>query len=1712
MEGVLPRRRTCYFFFVSERPRPVSPNIIPLQQTLVRRVLQVLAAVAIVWFGVFLGLNDRRLGKLVTKVVATQIRGEFNLGYARYSYFSSLASIILNTTTHVEGGDFEMRDPNGELVMKASRIEADIYLGELIRGLLRTAVSSPFGRGSFVELHFSSGHLHSAWAHIRPIQVRRLYPPNVTGPQYGNEVNIVATMSGKKPKPEGAPPSPGHLRITIDGEGLTFEHLTYQMSFPGWHGRVDGVKGAVTMRFSSDPAETKPGLQSFVYEVAPMNAEGGELVLGSPGPEGSGEFVFPLKNLELRRFGARASRKQDLVFRGKVQAADADVEVDGKLLDTYCDTGVQLDLSFTNGNGLAKLVPGGLLSGQPRGRVRFFGALSSTLPTTISGRLSPCLSQDFHVQNFPTQGDGRSVVIEGQVADVDALIASIAVSGARSRFSLKGSDLNLPHVTGNALGGQLRAEPLHFSFAGDMPWSAKIAVQGTDPAQVGIMPKILQPLVAGKLKGTMRLSGSLAKNAHPERVVIERVDALVERLARRDPLPKEMKLAGSFVYTPENVLYRGLQMSGDTLTLRSDHGSVGPRDGKLDIPVMEMAGRGAPLGRVLQYFGVSGQASEAQTRFRLGGRIIRPEASRGEFTVKDLDLFGRRLDEITTDFALHDGKLNLSSLQARGKDGTVSGDGSIQLFTKDVSVRPDDPLLSVKAAVTDVSVGLLLPGQNVSGVLSGKIDVTGTMLRPVGEVDLGVPKLTVLGGQFDQVAVVAQLSQTQAILKSLVATLDSGQLSSTATLRHDHGRPLDLAVEFAKLPIGKMPIVQGLPMVVDGTLSGKLRMLGTTQPLLPVFDGKLSVEGFTVQGRLPTALGPVIEGGVVFAEREPLFGMLGMVVRVLTLGQAELRFTPSDSGTKIAGRLFDSFDVDGVLTMAGGLPRGDLSIRFGCPMPPFFVKSAETPASVQPSATTLACDLLAQKLLPELAQIGDVSVSGSGELRLRFGDDPRPLFGPDPHFARGIACPILASRTREDSEARLFGATLRLNRALLAVKTVTDEGDEQRYLAFNDGDVFSCFDGRDLELGQARFVSQRRGGERGAGEAVAMVTAGHPVEKFGETGAVRFSGLLSPVASDLRVRGLVRLELLEHLLRSVFRRTQGEASVDLRVTGPLSNLQPIGTLELRSAQVEPHELDTPIEVQGGKLVLRADRADLENVRVVVDNSVTLVRGSVEIQRYTPPQVGKISFELRGDISARLLQWQFAHNLAEARGRFGLELLKITGTFTNPIVEGTLTAHEVFLNLRRFHELSFSRGTIRFLHVGSGDDGRIIIGRGEGNPGGVSLAGLVDGDGKIELSGRVDHNGMGGFIRNAWHRALDRVDLAIKMENVRHSSSGVYNVEMSSARGLSLTGNRDGVNLLGDIEVVAGRYMQDYDPTDRFLSARRIVEEDKPFWDGDDFLSQIRLGLSVRTRGTFRVLNNIADLRLSTQAFDVAGPLVDIAMNGVIRVDSGVFFVPGLRGEFHVKGDSKIAFSKTARWPDTPFVEVLGGTRDFDQNDQQRNVEVALRGRVRELKFECLSSDGLSAADCASSLLIGDAADAVRGGRPNPSASASGSPRAIDYGDPAAKLVTSQLLTNQVADPLREKLRLDTVRIQFGVSTFDLQLCKRFGLYIRMCGLAEWGLLGNAAARYRGYGELQMSDLTVGQISLERIERGFSFLEDTINRFKVQAGFRLPLRY
>ncbi len=59
----------------AQRDASPLPPIIPLQRTLVRRVVQVFSAIMLLWFGVYLGLNDRTLGRLVSKIVTSQVRG-----------------------------------------------------------------------------------------------------------------------------------------------------------------------------------------------------------------------------------------------------------------------------------------------------------------------------------------------------------------------------------------------------------------------------------------------------------------------------------------------------------------------------------------------------------------------------------------------------------------------------------------------------------------------------------------------------------------------------------------------------------------------------------------------------------------------------------------------------------------------------------------------------------------------------------------------------------------------------------------------------------------------------------------------------------------------------------------------------------------------------------------------------------------------------------------------------------------------------------------------------------------------------------------------------------------------------------------------------------------------------------------------------------------------------------------------------------------------------------------------------------------------------------------------------------------------------------------------------------------------------------------------------------------------------------------------------
>jgi hypothetical protein len=1696
--------------------------IAPLQQTLLRRIIQLLAGVMLLWLVAYLVLNDGRMGLLVNTIVSGPqgkpgglVRGKFRLGYAHYDYWTSLASVILNTAAPVRGGDFELHDPDGNLVMRIEEVRAEMYIGELVRSLLRTAVSAPFKRGVFVDLHFTRARVRGGHGVIQPtvssLRDTPLHP----------EVNIVAAMASRKPS--GPEPTPGRLLITIDGEGADLSDLTLELNFPSWYGRADGLSGNATLRFSSAAKENLPGKPAFSYEISPLRARSGKIVLGAPKDPGS--FPFNLGQIELRRFGARPSHVQSLTFRGRGSADGAPFEISGALIDTYCDTGVDLEMSFEHAGVLARRAPGGLLSGDPRGRIRIFGPFSELPPTNPQTGVGPhpCLKRPRPL--VPVSPDGRIVIIEGNVAGLDAEVASIRVTDAQSRLRLARGVLTLPSVAGAALGGQVRAEPMRIHFAPPLQFGAQVRVQGADPAQVGLLPAWMRPLVAGKLTGSVRLSGGLDREGKLDRVRLAGVEGSLSRKVRTDPYPREIDLSGDLLYTPESVSLRDVELSGEEVEVSLPRGLVGLARDRLDLRGVEVRG-GPQAARVLQGLGVPATVRDLAASLQVGGTLQRPEIRGGVLAAHGLDLRGRRLDELVTGFTLQEGTLSLQGIQVSGMGGSASGQGAFHLFDGGGGIRAmlRDPGLRLDARIERVSAAQLLglPQGMAEGDLSAQIELGGTVRRPTGAVSLQVPRLLIAdqgggprpGAALRDLVMDTELRPEAVLINSLFAAVgERGMVNGNAIVRRDGPMPLIVTLNPQQLALSDIPFVRALPVRLFGDLTGSLRLEGTARPLRPTIDGHLALTDFRVTGLAldedqgserdkDAGLGAgkgkdlarvVLPGEVapLPVEAKPLFRLLGMAVRGLSLGRAELTFRPEGSATRFRGTWHtnpaypqDALHLSGIFSLDPEDPRGELTVRFGCP---------DGPSGAGPGRE---CDLAVERLLPELRQLADMEARVSGELTVRFGRGLPPLPGA---VAAGFPPPATLTGT---SALGALQATLRLSRTVLTVHTEDDDGRRQLYRVLNDGEVVASTDGQSMFLRRARFRSERiGGGRRSHGEAMV-------------------GGFLGPARSDLHIVGQIGLELIEQLVRATFKHTQGNVAMDVRLRGPMNALQPQGTAQVQGVRLWPQDLDVPIDVVSGRLSLSPSGLSVRDLLLQVEGASARVNGDAEVLRWAQLELGRLDFNVGGALSGRLLQWRFPRNFSEVRGQLALRGARLWGTLQAPRLAGTLSTRDLYLSVRRFHELHVTGGTLRFTSDGEGT--QVIIGCGEDEPspggcrggereeGARAVQGTVDGEGSFWMSGRMALSSLAALRGPAWYDALARVQVGLGLSGVRHSAAGVYTVEVTTAGTLKLRGARDRLSMSGSVAVVSGRYVQPYDLKERFL-ARRVIEEEEPFWRGDPLLSNLELDLNVSTRGNFQVRNNIADLRLSASDFTLSGPLSDLAMGGTIRVDSGTFFIPGMRGEFQVKGDSKMEFTPAARWPETPWVDVRGNNVQFDGENEQRNVELALRGKVSELKIECISSDGLNAADCAAYLFLGGTSDQVRralaGGT-----QAAGRPGVLDYSDNAARLLLSQVLTQQVEDPLREKLRLDTVRIQFGVSTFDLQLCKRFGLYLRACGLSELGLLAATSRRYRIYGEVKFSDIIALQVSFDRLERSLEFLEDTVNRFKLQLGLRRALHF
>ena len=107
---------------------------------------------------------------------------------------------------------------------------------------------------------------------------------------------------------------------------------------------------------------------------------------------------------------------------------------------------------------------------------------------------------------------------------------------------------------------------------------------------------------------------------------------------------------------------------------------------------------------------------------------------------------------------------------------------------------------------------------------------------------------------------------------------------------------------------------------------------------------------------------------------------------------------------------------------------------------------------------------------------------------------------------------------------------------------------------------------------------------------------------------------------------------------------------------------------------------------------------------------------------------------------------------------------------------------------------------------------------------------------------------------------------------------------------------------------------------------------------------------------------------------------------------------------------------------------------------------------------------------------------------------------------------SGLAVNQlVSDPLQRVTHFDTVNLQFGNTSLDVKLCKRFGRYLKTCGQGELGFAGSS--RFGGSIELKLSDRPLEWSGVGRVEyktHGVETLQDSITSGGGEFHLRFPL--
>lgn len=578
--------------------------------------------------------------------------------------------------------------------------------------------------------------------------------------------------------------------------------------------------------------------------------------------------------------------------------------------------------------------------------------------------------------------------------------------------------------------------------------------------------------------------------------------------------------------------------------------------------------------------------------------------------------------------------------------------------------------------------------------------------------------------------------------------------------------------------------------------------------------------------------------------------------------------------------------------------------------------------------------------------------------------------------------------------------------------------------------------------------------------------------------------------------GKLDLELLQPLLGGKFSALGGGVGLQVHAGGTVQRPELDGHVAIeRPVRAEARAFDQVVSIPSGAVRLTPSFVALENLAVSVGDATMRLGGKVNLgPGFTP---GALAVTADGDINANLLETLAPDAVSDVSGRASLSA-QVSGTLDDPAIAAHITLGEIDMRLRGVsRQVSVKSGAVDLsthellLHnvrVVLDDEGELLIGKQGIRPGRVHIRQL-----------RPE------FV---W----DAIDLPLAGNRLAYRDEGIQVDDLSLTMELKGTPS-NGLSLGGDVRLISGRYVQDFNVRDLVLSPRINESSKRPVWEGQPMLRDLALALRVRTEGEgFVVQNNLAPEIHVLIDLGVGGTLSAPAIAGEIRPTDGRFHIIGLRGDFELSPNvNHVTFvpTKSIAAGDTPELNLEAQNLVPDASGgAEHTVIMRINGPINMATIDLSTTDGLDRNQTMLLLLSGRTTDDINGngGQMFGMNRQSGLDVLGQFSrDTVANLVepyiddTLQMLTGRKVN-LRPTVGADGFELTVQARTtrqFDLELSYLYGFQNQ--------------TRYRAKGSAWFRDYLTGSLIGERLDSLQQGLPIQNTNFQLQLTVEYPLR-